>query len=88
MKTLVWLVRLAIFIVLLGLAIRNDAPVELRFFFDHSVQTPLSLIVLAAFVTGVVVGLSAAFATLVRQRIELRRWRRGSRSGDNGDKKD
>ncbi len=85
MKILVWLVRLAIFIVLLGLAIRNDAPVELRFFFDHSVQTPLSLIVLAAFVTGVVVGLSAAFATLVRQRIELRRWRRGSGSGDKKD---
>ena len=78
MKTLVWLLRLAIFIVLLGLAIKNDAPVELRFFFDHSVQAPLSLIVLTTFAIGTVVGLSAAFATLIRQRIELGRWRRSS----------
>jgi lipopolysaccharide assembly protein A len=82
MKTLVWLLRLAIFIVLLGLAIRNDSPVELRFFFDRSVQAPLSLIVLAAFAIGAVVGLSAAFATLVRQRIELGRLRRGAAAGD------
>ena len=80
MKTLVWLLRLAIFIVLLGFAIRNDAPVELRFFFDRSAQAPLSLIVLATFAIGVVVGLSAAFATLIRQRIELGRWRRGADS--------
>ena len=85
MKYLVWLLRLAVFIVLLGLAIKNDAPVALRFFFDRSVQAPLSLIVLTTFAIGAVVGLSAAFATLIRQHIELGRWRRGNISVDKKD---
>lgn len=78
MKLLVWLLRLIVFIGLLGLAIKNDGVIELRFFFDHSFQAPLSLVLLAAFAGGAVVGLSAAVATLVRQRIELGRLRRDS----------
>lgn len=78
MKLLVWLLRLIVFIGLLGLAIKNDGVIELRFFFDHSFQAPLSLVLLAAFAGGAVVGLSAAVATLVRQRIELGRLRRAS----------
>jgi putative membrane protein len=78
MKLLVWLLRLIVFIGLLGLAIKNDGVIELRFFFDHNFQAPLSLVLLASFAGGAVVGLSAAVATLVRQRIELSRLRRAN----------
>lgn len=81
MKILIWLFRLAVFIALLGLAVRNDAPVELRFFLGWSMQAPLSLIVLAVFAAGAAVGLSAAFATLIRQRFEIERLRRKAESG-------
>ena len=81
MKILLWLCRIAVFVALFGLAIKNDGAVELRFFFERSVQAPLSLIVLAAFAAGAVVGVSAAFSTLIRQRFEIGRLRRGSGDG-------
>ena len=85
MKILVWSLRIVIFVALLGLAIKNDAVVDLRFYFDHSTQAPLSLILLGAFAAGVVVGLSAAVATLIRQRLEIGRLRRAGAPGDKRD---
>jgi uncharacterized integral membrane protein len=78
MKLLIWLLRIVVFVALFGLAIKNDGPIELRFFFDHSTQAPLSLILLAAFAAGAAVGVSAAFATLIRQRLEIGRMRRNA----------
>ena len=64
-----WLLRALLFIGLLGLAIKNSGAMELRFFFDRSWQLPISVVVLASFAAGLVVGLGA-FAG--------RRWRRKS----------
>lgn len=71
MKFLVWLLRIAVFVALFGLAIKNSAPVELRFFLDGVWQAPLSLVILGAFFAGAVVGLTATVATLFRQGREL-----------------
>ncbi len=71
MKILVWLLRGVVFVALFGLAIKNDRPVELRFYFDNAWQLPLSLVVLVAFAIGAVVGLSATLGTLARQWREL-----------------
>jgi uncharacterized integral membrane protein len=71
MKILVWLLRGLVFVALFGLAIKNDRAVELRFYFDHAWQVPLSLVVLVAFVAGAAVGLSATLGTLARQWREL-----------------
>ena len=75
MKIALWLLRIIAFILLFGLAIKNGGNVELRFFLDQSWQWPLSLILLAAFAGGAAVGVSAALATLVRQRREINRLR-------------
>jgi len=72
-RILVWLLRVVVFIALFGLAIKNDRAVELRFYFDQSWQLPLSLVVLVAFAAGAALGLTAAFATLVRQGRDLLR---------------
>ncbi|MCK9283743.1 MAG: lipopolysaccharide assembly protein LapA domain-containing protein [Rhodocyclaceae bacterium] len=71
MKILLWLLRIALFVALFGLAVKNSGMVELRFFFDQSAQLPLSLALLAAFVAGVVMGLTAILATVARQRRQL-----------------
>lgn len=80
MKTLIWILRFVVFIALFGLAIKNSATVDLRFYFDRHLDAPLSLVVLGTFVLGVAVGISAAITTLLRQRRELGRMRR--RAGD------
>ncbi|MGE5466152.1 MAG: LapA family protein [Ignavibacteria bacterium] len=71
MKILVWLLRGLVFVALFGLAIKNDRAVELRFYFDHAWQLPLSLVVLVAFAAGAAIGLSATLGTLARQWREL-----------------
>lgn len=68
MNALLWLLRGILFVILLGLAIKNSGDVELRFFFDAHWQTPLSLALLIALVSGVVLGLLALLPQLVRQR--------------------
>jgi lipopolysaccharide assembly protein A len=75
MKALIWIFRILIFIALFGLAIKNSAVVNLRFYFDRQIEAPLSLILLGIFVVGVAVGLTAASSTLLRQRRELNRQR-------------
>ena len=68
MSALIWLLRGILFVILLGLAIKNSSDVELRFFFDASWQTPLSLALLGALVVGIVLGLLALLPQLIRQR--------------------
>jgi uncharacterized integral membrane protein len=68
MNVLIWVLRGILFIILLGLAIKNSSDVELRFFFDASWQTPLSLALLGALAVGVVLGLLALLPQLIRQR--------------------
>jgi putative membrane protein len=78
MKTILWLLRIVVFVLLFGLAVKNSNSVELRFFFNTAAQWPLSLVLLTTFVAGTVVGISAAFATLIRQRREIGRLRQSS----------
>jgi putative membrane protein len=68
MRALTWIVRGILFVILLGLAIKNSADVELRFFFDASWQAPLSLVVLIAFASGVLAGFLAFLPQWIRQR--------------------
>ncbi len=76
MKILSWIVRIFVFILLFGLAIKNSTTVDLRFFFDQAWTMPLSLVILIAFAVGVTVGLTVMLATLVGQRRELGKLRR------------
>lgn len=71
MRLLIWLLRAIVFVLLFGLAIKNSGPVELRVYFDAAWQAPLSLVMLGCFAVGAAIGVTAAFATLVRQRREI-----------------
>lgn len=76
MKALIWFLRLVVFIALFGLAIKNSASVDLRFYFNQHLDAPLSLVVLGAFALGLGIGVSVAAMTLLQQRREIRRMRR------------
>jgi putative membrane protein len=66
LKLLVWLLRIAVFIGLFGLAIKNSGPMELRFFLDQAWMAPTSVVILAVFAIGVAVGLTAALGVFLR----------------------
>lgn len=81
MNALLWLLRGILFIILLGLAIKNSNNVELRFFFDASWQAPLSLVLLAALAMGVVLGLLALLPQVIRLRRSVGQLKRQASQG-------
>jgi len=68
MNALLWFLRGTLFVILLGLAIKNGSDIELRFFFDASWQAPLSLVLLATLAIGIVLGLLALLPQVIRLR--------------------
>ncbi|WP_374481586.1 lipopolysaccharide assembly protein LapA domain-containing protein [Zoogloea sp.] len=71
MRALIWLVRLFLFLVLFGFALKNDEVVVLNFFFGSQWQVPLVLVILLFVVIGVLIGVTATLATVYRQHREI-----------------
>ena len=71
MRILTWAIRIALFLLLVALAAKNVEPVKLRFFFDIELETPLILVLLAAFALGAFFGVLALMTTVMRQRREI-----------------
>lgn len=61
MAILNWLLRIVVFLLLLGLAARNSDPVTVRWFFGHEWRIELSVVLLALFVLGVLLGAFAGW---------------------------
>jgi putative membrane protein len=88
MTVLLWLLRGVVFIALFGLAVKNSEPVELRFYLDGVWIAPLSMVILAAFVLGAIIGLTATLGTVVRRGRELGRLRANASAADRDTTKD
>lgn len=65
---LIWVLRLLVFIALFGLAVKNSGPMELRFYFDQAWTAPVSVVVLASFALGILIGLTAVVGLLIRRK--------------------
>lgn len=76
MRALMWLVRLVLFFLLFGFAVKNDQLASLRFFFGSEWQLPIVFIILIAFAAGALLGVTATFGSLLRQRREISRLRK------------
>jgi len=76
MAYLNWFLRISLFILLLGLAIKNDQPVTLRYFFGFEWQSPLVVVLLIFFFAGTIIGVIAMFANVLKQRREIARLKR------------
>ncbi|MGD9869778.1 MAG: lipopolysaccharide assembly LapA domain-containing protein [Thauera sp.] len=76
MRAIIWFIRLLLFFLLFGFAIKNDHLVTLNFFFGSQWQLPLVFVILVSFAAGALMGVTATIASLVRQRREISRLRR------------
>jgi len=76
MRILMWTLRVLLFLLLFGFAVKNDQLVTLYFFFGSEWQMPLVFVILAAFAAGAVLGVTSTFASLLRYRREIGRLRR------------
>lgn len=65
------ILSLALFILLMGFAIKNAYPVTLLYYLGLSWQAPLSLTLFIALLTGIVAALVAISPTIIKQRREL-----------------
>ena len=79
MRFLNWMLRAVLFIVLLGLAVKNDQPVTLRYFFGLAWESNLVVILLVFFAVGALVGILAMFPSMLKQRREIHRLKRDIR---------
>jgi putative membrane protein len=80
LRVVTWILRLLLFALLFGFALKNTDPVSLRFYFDYAWSAPLILLLLFFFVGGVIVGWTAGMAKVFRQRrdiLNLKREQRG-----------
>ncbi len=83
MRAIMWFLRLLLFFLLFCFAIRNDHLTDLRFFFGSEWQLPVVFVILISFSAGALLGVTATFASLLRQRREISRLRRLlERAGD------
>lgn len=76
MRILMWILRVLLFLLLFGFAVKNDHLVMLNFFFGSEWQMPLVFVILAAFAAGAILGVTATFASLLRYRREIGRLRK------------
>ncbi|NMG33117.1 DUF1049 domain-containing protein [Azoarcus sp. TTM-91] len=76
MRLVMWILRLLLFFLLFGFAIKNDQLASLRFFFGGEWQLPVVFVILVSFSAGALLGVTATFASLLRQRREISRLKR------------
>ncbi len=79
MKYINWILRVVLFIVLLGFAIKNGQPVTLRYFFGFELQTSLVVVLLVFFAAGAAIGVLAMFPGALQQKREIARLKRDIR---------
>jgi uncharacterized integral membrane protein len=76
MRYLALFLKIVLFVLLLGFAVKNSDVVTLRYFLGYQWQSPLALVILVAFAIGLVTGLLACSWRLLRSHRELRQLRR------------
>jgi uncharacterized integral membrane protein len=76
MRLVMWILRLLLFFLLFGFAVKNDHLVRLYFYFGAEWELPLVFAILVVFAAGALLGMTAIFGSLLRQRREIGRLRR------------
>ena len=71
MRYLSWILRLLLFVLLLGFALKNSDPVSVRFYLGSQWDASLALVALVFFGIGAAAGVIACFAYIYRQRREI-----------------
>lgn len=76
LRWLTWAVRILLFLLVLGFALKNSETVTVRAYLGYEWQASLVLVLLAFFGIGVALGLLACLPALFRQRRRIGRLER------------
>ena len=85
MRYLLWVLKFALFVLVLTFAVKNTDPVTVRYYLGGEWQAPLVFVLLVAFCVGVAAGLGAGLAQVFRQRGEIAALRRELKNVGHGD---
>lgn len=87
MRYLSWLLGLALFLLVLGFAVKNSELITVRYYLGYQWQAPLALVMLVFLGAGAVLGVIASLGFVFKQRREIlalkRELRQKARSGDS-----
>jgi len=84
MRILYLLLKIVLFLLMLGFAFKNTDSVAVHYFADAQWQAPLVLVLLLAFGIGIAAGIMASLGIIVRQRREILDLKREARSHARG----
>ena len=76
MRYVLWILKLALFVLVLAFAVKNADLVTVRYYPAGEWQAPLVFVLLVAFCLGIAAGLGAALTQVFRQRREIAALRR------------
>ena len=71
MRYLSWIIKLALFILILSFALVNTDSVTVRYYFDYRWEAPLVLVLLVTVCIGAVAGLLVGLLQMLRLRREI-----------------
>jgi uncharacterized integral membrane protein len=77
MQTVVWILRFLIVVILVWFAVKNAQPITIQGLPGQTLEGPLVFILFIVFVGGVLIGILAWVPTVVRQRREIARLKKG-----------
>jgi len=79
MRYLSWALRVVLFLLLFGFALKNMEPVTVRFYLGGLWEAPLALVLLVFFGAGAAAGIAALLGHSQRQRREILELRKDGR---------
>ena len=71
MRYVIWILKFALFVLVLTFAATNTEPVTVRYFLGWEWQSPLIFVLLIVFCAGIALGLAAGLGQMFRQRREI-----------------
>jgi len=71
MNYLLWILKFALFVLVLAFAVENTDPVTVHYYFGGQWQSPLIIVLLVVFCAGIALGLAAGLGPMFRQRREV-----------------
>lgn len=82
MRYVFWLLKLALFALILSFAVKNTDMVSVRYYLGYEWQAPLVLVLLVFFCLGAAFGIVAGLTQVFRQRREIAALKRTLRAGE------
>jgi lipopolysaccharide assembly protein A len=82
MQFLIWIIKIALFLLILSFALVNTDPVTVRYYLGYQLETPLVVALLAAASVGAILGLLVGLFQTLRLRRQIATLKRDLRKAE------